>query len=93
MVLYRIVIGTTLFPVLCLKAKQGTFATPIGKARQICSANWKFLQIFFIRCTLPIGGEQIVGPIVLALHNRNEIIGVALKTIRSALPIVIEIAY
>ncbi len=32
---------------LRLKAKQGVFATPIGEARRICSANKKFLWIFF----------------------------------------------
>jgi hypothetical protein len=74
-------------------AKRGAFAVPIGKAWQIRSANKKISRIFFIRCALPIVGERIAGPIVLALHKRNERIGKAQTTIRSALPIVIEIAY
>jgi hypothetical protein len=32
---------------LRLKAKQGAFTAPIGKAERICSANYKFSQIFF----------------------------------------------
>jgi hypothetical protein len=75
-----------------LKAKRGAFAAPIGKAQRIHSANEKFSWIFFIRCALPISGERIAGPIVLALHKGNERIGKARRTIRSASPIGIEIA-
>jgi hypothetical protein len=75
----------------CLQAKRGTFAAPIGEAGRIRSTNKKFLQIFFfIHCASPIGGVRIVGPIVLAQHKRNKRIGKAWKTVRSALPIVIE---
>jgi hypothetical protein len=75
-----------------LLAKQGIFAAPIGKARQIRSANNKFSD-FFIRCALPIGGVRIAGPIVLAQQKGNERIGETWTNIRSASPIVIEIAY
>jgi hypothetical protein len=70
----------------------GTLATPIGKAGRICSANKKFSRIFNVRCASPIDGARIAGPVVLALHKENERIGEARTTIRSALPIVIEIA-
>jgi hypothetical protein len=53
----------------------------------------RFRRFFFIRCTSPIGGDQITGPIVLALHNENERIGEAQTTIPSISPIVLEIAY
>jgi hypothetical protein len=66
--------------------------TPIGKAGQIRSANKKFLRIFYVRCASPIGEAQIAEPIVLALHKENKRIGKAQTTIRSTLPIVIEIA-
>jgi hypothetical protein len=55
-----------------------TLAAPIGKAGQICSANMKFLQIFYVRYASPIGGVRIVVPIVLAQHKKkNERIGEA----------------
>jgi hypothetical protein len=67
-------------------------AAPIGEAGRICSANKKFSRIFFyVCCASPIGRERIAGPIILALHKENERIGEAQTTIRSALPIVIEI--
>jgi hypothetical protein len=68
-------------------------SAPIGEAGQIRSANMKFLRIFLFHCALPIGGERIAGPIALALHKGNERIGEARTTIRSASPLVIEIAY
>ncbi len=77
---------------LRLKAKWGAFAAPIGEVRRICSANKKFSQIFFIRCALPISGERIAAPVVLAQHKEHERIDEAQKTICSASPIVIEIA-
>jgi hypothetical protein len=49
-------------------------------------------DFFYIRCASPIGGARISGPIVFALHKEKERIGEARTTIRSALPIVIEIA-
>jgi hypothetical protein len=64
-----------------------------GEAGRICSANKKFSRIFYVRCASPIGGARIAGPIVLALHKENKRIGEARTTIRSASPIVIEIAY
>jgi hypothetical protein len=39
-----------------LQAKQGMLAAPIGEAVRICSANKKFLQIFFFCWASPIGG-------------------------------------
>jgi hypothetical protein len=51
------------------------------------------VDFFFTRGTLPISGEQIVGPIVLAQHKRNERIGEVRITVRSASPIVIEITF
>jgi hypothetical protein len=80
------------YDVPALKGEAGAFAAPIGKAWQIRSTNEKFSWIFFIRCALPISGERIAGPIVLALHKGNERIGEAQTTNRSASPIVIEIA-
>jgi hypothetical protein len=60
---------------------------------QIRSANMKFSWIFFyVRCASPIGGVRIVAPIVLAQHKENQRIGEAQLAIRSASPIVIEIA-
>jgi hypothetical protein len=82
----------TYLPTLRLWAKQGIFAAHIGEAGQICSANNKFSRIFFC-CASPIGGVQITGLIVLAKLKRNERIGEAQTTIRSASHIVIEIAY
>jgi hypothetical protein len=70
----------------------GTLAAPIGEAGQIRSANMKFSQIFYVRCALPISGVQIAEQIVLAEHKENERIGKVWITMRSALPIVIEIA-
>jgi hypothetical protein len=70
-----------------------TLAAPIGEAGQIRSANMKFSRIFFSCCALPIGRERIAGPIVLALHKGNERMGEEWTTIRSAWPIVIEVAY
>jgi hypothetical protein len=73
--------------------RRETLAAPIGEAGQIRSANMKFSRIFlYVHCTLPIGGIRIAGPIVLAQHKENERIGKARLTIRSASPIVIEIA-
>ncbi len=75
------------------RRSDGTLAAPIGEARQIRSANTKFLQIFFyVRCASPISGVRIAAPIVLAQHKENERIGEARITIRSASPIVIELA-
>jgi hypothetical protein len=65
----------------------------IGEAGHIHSTNKKFSRIFFIRCASPNGGVQIAGQIVLAQHKRNQSIGEAWTTVRSASPIVIEIAY
>jgi hypothetical protein len=67
-------------------------AAPIGEAGQIRSANMKFSRIFYVRCASPLGGVQIVTPIVLAQHKKNERIGKARLTVRSTSPIVIEIA-
>jgi hypothetical protein len=78
---------------LRLKAKQGAFAAPIGEARRICSANKKFTRIFFVRCALPINGEWIAAPIVLALHKEHERIDEARTSMRCISPIVIELAY
>jgi hypothetical protein len=50
------------------------------------------VDFFYVGCALPIGGVRIAGQIELAQHKENERIGKARKTIRSALPIVIEIA-
>jgi hypothetical protein len=52
----------------------------------------KFSHIFYVRCALPIGEVRIVAPIVLVQHKENKRIGKAGLTIRSASPIVIEIA-
>ncbi len=46
-----------------------------------------------IRCASPIIGVKIAAPIVLALHRGHKQIGKAQKTIRSASPIVTELAY
>ncbi len=63
-------------------------AVPIGEAWRIHSANTKFSRIFLCY----IGGVQIAAPIVLAQHKDKGRIGEARKTIRSASPVVIEIA-
>jgi hypothetical protein len=56
----------------------------------------KFLRIFFMFAALRFAywrsTVRIVAPIVLAQYKENEI-GEALLTIRSASPIVIEITY
>jgi hypothetical protein len=70
----------------------GMLAKPIGKAGQIRSTSKKFCGFFYVRCASPICGARIAGPIVLALHKENERIGEVRTTIRSASPIVIEIA-
>jgi hypothetical protein len=69
-----------------------TLAAPMGKTGRICSANNKFFLFFYIRCASPIGGVQVTEPIVLAQHKENKRIGEARTPIRSASPIVIEIA-
>ncbi len=56
------------------------------------SANKNFSRIFYVRCASPIGRARIAGPIVLALHKEHERISEARTYIRSASPIVIEIA-
>ncbi len=66
-----------------LQAKQGEFIAPIRS----------FRGFFYVRFASPIGGAGIAGLIVLALHKESERIGEARTTIRSASPIVIEIAY
>jgi hypothetical protein len=48
---------------------------------------------FFICNTLPIGGVQIAGSIVLGQYKGHKRIGEARTTIRRALPIVMELAY
>jgi hypothetical protein len=65
-----------------LQGKQGNFAAPI-----------KIFHRFFCICYASLGRLRIAGPIVLAQHKGNKRIGEALTTIRSALPIVVEIAY
>jgi hypothetical protein len=62
--------------------KQGEFVAPIPS----------FRGYFHVRCISRISGVRIAGQIVLAQHKDNERIGEARKTIRSALPIDIEIA-
>jgi hypothetical protein len=91
MALYRKVIGATLLP--ALKGEAGH----LHRANRRSAANSQrqlevFADFFFIHCALPICGERIAGPIVLALHKGNERIGKARTTICSASPIVIEIA-
>ncbi len=66
-----------------LQAKRGEFVAPIQS----------FRRFFKVRCASPICGTRIAVPIVLAQHKENERIGEARETIRSASPIVIEIAY
>ncbi len=73
--------------------KRGALAAPIGEARRIRSANYKFLWIFFIRCASPTGVVQIAAPIVLEQHKGNKRIGEARTSIRCASPIVLEIAF
>ncbi len=63
-------------------AKRGEFVAPIQS----------FRGFFYVRCASPLGGIRIAAPIVLAQHKENERIGEARETIRSVLPIVIEIA-
>ncbi len=70
----------------------GTLAAPTGEAWRIRSANSKFSGIFYVRCASPNSGVRIAAPIVLAQHKENERIGEAWITIRSASPIVIELA-
>jgi hypothetical protein len=72
-----------------LKAKWEIFATAIGEAGQIRSANKKILWIFFIRCISPIGEVRIPGPIVLEQRMQNKRIGEVRTTSCSTLPIVI----
>ncbi len=67
---------------LHLQAKRGEFVAPIRS----------FRGFFYVRCASPIGGIRIAAPIVLAQYKENERIGEARETIRSASPIVIEIA-
>ncbi len=67
---------------LHLQAKRGEFVAPMRS----------FRGFFYVRCASPIGAVQIVAPIVLAQYKDNERIGEARLAIRSALPIVIEIA-
>ncbi len=66
-----------------LSAIWGAFAAPIPKI-SLC---------FLIRRTSPLSGISIAGPLVLTQHKGNKRIGEAQTTIRSASPIVIEIAY
>ncbi len=65
-----------------LQAKRGEFVAPIQS----------FRGFFYVRCASPISGVLITAPIVLAQHKENERIGEARITIRSASPIVIELA-
>ncbi len=65
-----------------LQAKRSKFVAPIRS----------FRGFFYVCCASPITGVQIAEQIVLAQHKENERIGEARKTIRSALPIVTEIA-
>jgi hypothetical protein len=90
MVLYRIVIGATLLPALkgeagCLRRANRQSAVNLQRQLEV------FADFFFICCSSPIGGKQIVGLIVLAQRKGNERIGKARTTIRSTSPIVIEI--
>ncbi len=65
-----------------LQAKHSEFVAPIRG----------FRGFFYVRCASPISGVRITEQTVLAQHEENERIGEARKTIRSALPIVTEIA-
>jgi hypothetical protein len=59
------------------------------------NSKWQyevFADFFFVCCASPIGGVRIVAPTILAQHKENERIGEAQTNIRSASPIVIEIA-
>ena len=69
-----------------------TLTAPIGKAGEFVAPIRSFGGFFYVRCASPISGVRIAAPIVLALHKDNERIGEARRTIRSASPIVIEIA-
>jgi hypothetical protein len=64
----------------------------IGEAGEFVAPIQSFHRFFYVHYASPIGGARIAGPIVLTLQKDNERIGEARKTIRSASPIVIEIA-
>ncbi len=51
-----------------------------------------FADFFYVRCASPIGRVRIIAPIVLAQHKENKRLGEARLTVRSASPIVREIA-
>jgi hypothetical protein len=85
------VIGAMLFP--ALKGEAGCLPRVKRRSAANSQRQLEVFAFFFICCASPIGGEQIAVPIVMALHNGNKRIGKAQTTIRSALPIVIEIAY
>jgi hypothetical protein len=51
------------------------------------------LRIFHFSHALPISGVRITAPTVLAQHKEIERLGEALTPVRSASPIVIELAY
>jgi hypothetical protein len=71
----------------------GISAASKGEAGEFVAPITSFSGFSAIRCASPLGGVRIAGLIVLAQHMGNKRIGVALTTIRSALPIVIEIGY
>ncbi len=66
----------------CLQAKRSEFVAPIQS----------FRGFFYVRCASPISGVRIAAPIVLAQHKENKRIGEGRLTIRSASPIVTELA-
>ncbi len=65
-----------------LQAKGSEFVAPIRS----------FPGFFYVRCASPISRVRIAAPIVQAQHKLNERIGEAQITLRSASPIVIELA-
>jgi hypothetical protein len=84
------VIGATLFPEL--KGEVGHLRRANGQSVVNSQCQLLVFADFFIHCALPIGGERIAGPVVLALHKGNQRIGKARTTVCSASSIVIEIA-
>ncbi len=89
--LYRIVIGAT--SISALKGEAGRLCCANRRNASNSQRQYKvFADFFYVRCASPISRVRIAAPIVLAQHKDNERIGEARKTIRSALPIVIEIA-
>jgi hypothetical protein len=85
------VIGATSLP--ALKGEAGRLRCANRRSAANSPCQQEVFADFFIRCALPISGERIAAPIVLAQHKEHKRIGKVRTSMRRASPIVIKLPY